>query len=351
MSQVHIGSYTSWADHPGDGAGSGRAAGITAWNRDPATGTLRPVGPAVPVAEPSYLTAHPAMPLLYAVSERDDGQVVALVTGPDGDARELNRRPTGGEKPCHLTVDPSGRYLVTANYGGGSVSVHPIADDGSLLPRGDLVRHIGGGPVAGRQDGPHAHMVRFTPDGRWLLVADLGDDAVHAYRLSARDGNLRPQHVTRMPPGTGPRHLAFGPSGVAYLVGELAGTLSVLRTDGDGPLTDLGESPLTAEAGDNLAAAVLVSPDGRFVYVSNRGPDTITVFAVSGDAGERVTRLAEVPSGGRGPRDIALIGEHIYAANQDSDTVTIFRRDRSTGLLDQTATIETPSPVCVLGGR
>lgn len=351
MSHVYIGAYTGWGDRPGDGGGSGRAAGITVWDRDPVSGALTPAGPAVPVAEASYLAAHPRLPVLYAVSERDDGQVVALATGAAGAPRELNRRPTGGAAPCHLTVDPAGRYLVTANYGGGSLSVHPIGEDGSLLARRDLVRHIGGGPVAGRQEGPHAHMVRFTPDGRRLLACDLGDDAVHAYRLSARDGRLRPLHVTRLPPGTGPRHLAFGPSGMAYLVGELSGTLSVLRPDGDGPLTDLFSVPLTEGGPENLAAAVAVSPDGRFVYASNRGPDTIAVFAVSGDAGERVTRIAEAPSGGRGPRDIALIGDHLYAANQDSDTVTIFHRDPETGLLDQTGAAETPSPVCVLGDR
>ena len=335
MQRVFIGSYTR--------DGRGRGAGVTVWDRDPASGALRPAAPAVPVPEASYLTAHPTRPVLYAVSERDDGEVVALALDPDGSARELNRQPTGGADPCHLAVDPAGRYLATANYTGGSLSVHPIDADGSLLPRRDLVRHIGGGPVADRQEGPHVHMVRFTD--RHLLAVDLGNDTVRSYGLSARDGHLRPLHVTHLPPGTGPRHLALTPSGVGYLVGELSGTLSVLRARGDGTLTDLGAVPLSADASPNLAAAVEVSADGRFVYASNRGPDSVSVFAVSGDD---LTPIAEVPSGGRGPRDITLAGDHLYAANEASDTVTVFDRDPATGLIKQTTSVETPSPACVL---
>ncbi|HEY3685385.1 MAG TPA: lactonase family protein [Streptosporangiaceae bacterium] len=349
MRRVFIGSYTSWGAEPGDGAGRGRADGVTAWDRDPETGGLTPAGPAVAVAEPSYLAAHPSLPVLYAVSEREDGQVVAIgVDTAEGAMREASRQPTGGADPCHLAVDPTGRYLAAANYTGGSLSVHPIGDDGALLPRRDLVRHIGGGPVTGRQEGPHVHMTRFTPDGRHLLAADLGNDTVRTYGMSAHDGRLRPLYVTHLPPGTGPRHLAFAPSGLAYLVGELAGTLTVLRPAGDGALTVLGTHPLTDDHGPNLAAAVVISPDGRFVYVSNRGPDSITVFATTGD---HLRKVAEVPSGGTGPRDIAMIGGHLYAANERSDRVTVFDRDPSTGLLKQTASVETPSPVCVLPWR
>ena len=335
MQRVFIGSYTE--------DGHGRGTGVTVWDRDPASGGLRPAAPAAPVAEASYLTVHPALPVLYAVSERDEGHVGALAYAQDGTLHELNRRPTGGADPCHLTVDPSGRYLATANYTGGSLSVHPIDADGSLLPRSDLVRHIGGGPVADRQDGPHVHMVRFTD--RHLLAVDLGNDTVRTYGLSARDGHLRPLHVTYLPPGTGPRHLALAASGAAYLVGELSGTLSVLRAGGDGTLTGLGAVPLREDPSPNLAAAVTISPDGRFVYASNRGPDSVSVFAVTGD---ELFPIAEVPSGGRGPRDITLAGDHLYAANEESDTVTVFDRDPATGLLKQTTSVETPSPVCVL---
>jgi 6-phosphogluconolactonase (cycloisomerase 2 family) len=346
MRRVFIGSYTSWGAEPGDGAGRGGADGITFWDRDPATGALTSAGPPVAVAEPSYLAAHPTLPVLYAVSERDDGQVVAVTA--DGSPGEVNRRPTGGADPCHLDVDPTGRFIAAANYNGGSLSVHPIGDDGSLLPRRDLVRHIGGGPVTGRQEGPHVHMTRFTPDGRHLLAADLGNDTVRTYGMSAHDGRLRPLHVAHLPPGTGPRHLTFAPSGLAYLVGELAGTLTVLRPEADGALTVLGTEPLTDDRGPNLAAAVVVSPDGRFVYASNRGPDSVTVFATSG---EDLHKVAEVPSGGAGPRDIAVIGDQLYAANERSDRVTIFDRDPATGLLKQAASVETPSPVCVMAWR
>lgn len=335
MRRLFIGSYTR--------DGRGRGDGVTVWDRDPASGALRPAAPAVPVPEASYLAAHPLRRVLYAVSERDEGQVVALALEAGGRPRELNRRPTGGADPCHLAVDPAGRYLAAANYTAGSLSVHPIGDDGALLPRTDLVRHIGGGPVPDRQEGPHVHMVRFI--GNHLLAVDLGNDTVRSYGLSTRDGHLRPLHVTHLPPGTGPRHLALGGDGVAYLVGELSGTLSVLRTDGDGTLTELGSVLLSEAPAPNLAAAIVVSPDGRYVYASNRGPDSISVFAVSGDG---LTKIAEVPSGGRGPRDITLAGDHLYAANEESDTVAVFHRDPTTGLLKQTTSVETPSPVCLL---
>lgn len=333
---MFIGSYTR--------DGRGRGTGVTVWDRDPASGALRPAAPAVPVPEASYLAAHPTRPVLYAVSERDEGQVVALALNPDGTAYELNRQPTGGADPCHLAVDPSGRYLATANYTGGSLSVHPIGDDGSLLPRRDLVRHIGGGPVPDRQDAPHVHMVGFTDD--YLLAVDLGNDTVRTYGLSARDGHLRPLHVTHLPPGTGPRHLALT-SDLAYLVGELSGTLSTLRTTPDGRLTPLSTVPLSTDPTPNLAAAIAIAPDARHIYTSNRGPNTISIFEPTPQG---VTHIAELPSGGQGPRDITLIGDHLYAANEHSDRVTIFDRDPETGLLKQTTSVEVPSPVCVLPG-
>lgn len=333
-----VGSYTR------DGRGSGQ--GITTFDRAPSNGALTPTGLAASISDPSYLTWHPDGRHLYSVSELTDGAVAAFEISEDGTLTALGEQPTGGADPCHLTVDPSGRYLITANYTGGSIAVHPIAPDGVLRPRCDLVRHLGGGPVAGRQDGPHVHMVRFTPDGRHLLAVDLGHDAVHAYRLSGRDGNLTPVKVSRLPPGTGPRHLAFAATGLVYLVGELSATVTTLRLNAEsGELTRLSEAPLTGSDTPDLGAAVLLSHDERFVYVSSRGPDTVTVFAVDGD---ELRTVAEIPAGGAEPRDIAIVDDHLYTTGQSSNTVSTFRLDPDTGIPELTGTIDVPTPVRVL---
>ncbi|GAA3521580.1 lactonase family protein [Actinocatenispora rupis] len=334
---VHLGSYTP------DSSAPGRGAGVTAYRQDPGSGALTPVGDVTPVSGPSFLAWHPTGRFLYAVTERQDGSVNGYAV--DGAAlRPLGSRPTGGSDPCHLSVDPTGRYLVTANYGSGSVSVHPIATDGSLGERVDLVQRKGSGPVTDRQEGPHAHQARFDPAGRYVLVNDLGTDTVTAYRLEG--GKLVESARTALPAGTGPRHLAFGAGDRVYLAGELDSSVTALEYDaGSGALTAVGSVRSTGYDGVSFPSEIAASADGRYVYVANRGPNTVCVLAAE-PAGVRL--VAEVGTGGDWPRHLLLLGDFLYVANQNSDTVGIFRVDGDTGVPEPAGSLAVPSPACLI---
>lgn len=333
---ILVGSYT-------EGTG-GR--GITAYHQDPVTGALTPLGVVAELTNPSYLACHHTEPWLYAVSETLDGTVHAFALA-DGDTLEPRGvRPTGGADPCHLAVDASGRWLAVANYGGGSVALFPIAADGSLGPRSDLVRHAGHGPVTERQAGPHPHMAE--PVGDKVFVPDLGTDEVYAYTIAPGTGRLVQAGVVALPPGTGPRHLAFGAAGSAVLAAELDSSLITLRLDGAG-LRPVHRLPATARASRevNTPSAVRMSADGRHVYVGNRGADCIAVFALDVDGTARP--VAEVPTGGRWPRDLALAGDFLYVANQHSDAVTVFRIDPETAVPEPAGPpLVVPAPACLV---
>ncbi|GAA2377750.1 hypothetical protein Cme02nite_20210 [Catellatospora methionotrophica] len=334
---VLIGSYTATA-------GTGRA--ITAWRQDPRTGRLEPAHAPVEAVDPSWLAWHPEGTHLYAASE-SAAQVLSYAVTGDG-LKLLGAQPTGGADPCHLAVDPQGRFVVAANYSGGSVSVFAIGADGALLPYHDLVAHEGTGPDPERQESPHAHMALLAPDGL-LYVTDLGTDEVRGY--AAGPEGLR--HVSTSPliAGMGPRHLAVHPSGAVFAAGELDSTVVVCAV-ADGVLRPV--SAVAATVGEpaerNYPSHLECSPDGRFLYVANRGADCLTVFAVE-EAGAEVTLwpVADVPTGGRWPRHFALVGEFVYVANQDGDSVTVFRRDPATGLPEPTGeAVQVPNPSCVL---
>jgi 6-phosphogluconolactonase len=242
-------------------------------------------------------------------------------------------------------VDPQGRFVVAANYSGGSVAVFAIGPDGALLPYHDLVRLTGHGPDPDRQASPHAHMALPAPDGL-LYVTDLGTDEVRSYAAGASTG-LRHVATSRLPAGMGPRHLAVHRSGVVFVAGELDSTVAVCEAAG-GRLRPVSVVAATAvEPGArNYPSHLECSPDGEFLYVANRGADCLTVFAVEGAA---LRAVADVPVQGRWPRHFAQLGDFLYVANQDSDAVTVFRRDPATGVPRPTGGVVTvPSPSCVL---
>jgi 6-phosphogluconolactonase len=332
---IYVGAYTP--------AGRG---GIGCFRQDPETGALGEVHPAVPATDPSFVAWSTAGDFLYAVSE-SAGDVLAFARTDGGRLTSLSVEWTGGADPCHLTVDPSGRFLVTANYGDGTVSVHPLERDGSLGARRDLVTFRGSGPVAERQTGPHAHMIAYRPAGGSFLVTDLGTDTIHEYALSP-DGTLRPISATALTPGTGPRHLAFHPTAaLAYVSGELDSTVVICEVLAEG-LRPLGRVPATVDGYDgvNYPSHIEVSGDGRFVYVANRGADRISAYAVDGDS---LRPLSDTPTGGKWPRHFAIIGNFLYAANQDSATITALRIDPQTGGLGEaTVAARFPSPTCIL---
>ncbi|HEY7324944.1 MAG TPA: lactonase family protein [Streptosporangiaceae bacterium] len=317
MTRLLIGGYSGEK-------GAGR--GITVLEDDHVVATI-------PADSPSWLTRHPSLPVLYAVAETDEGHVRAWRLADGAPAQPLGTGETGGAEPAHLTVEESGRFLITANYSGGSISVHRLGPDGSIGERTDLVHHERRGHHP-RQEAAHPHMVRATADG--LLVTDLGGDAIYRYRLTD-EGTLIADGIAHTPPGSGPRHVL--PVGDRYYVtAELSA--EVLVYDRDWRL--LGAVPASTSPGPNQPSE-LVS-DGRHLYVGNRGPNTVAVFDIQS---ELPRYLTEVPTGDW-PRHIALDGQTLYVASERSHEVTRMQIDPATGIPAHRRTITVPSPTLVL---
>ena len=335
---LYVGGYT--ADK------GGKADGIALLRRDTGTGVLTRLGVAARTPSPSFLVQHPTLPVLYAVNELEtDGTVSAFTVAVDGGLAPLSVRPTGGSDPAHLSVTPDGRHLLVANYTSGSVAVHPLDADGAPGERSDLLDLAGHGPDPDRQAGPHAHMVR--PEGADVLIADLGSDRVWRARLDPATGRLTPTGpVVVAKPGTGPRHFTRAADGALLLVGELSGTLAWYRPAADGALAPAGEVGTTTATRQNYPSEVTMGRDGRFVYVANRGADTVAAFAWDG---ERATPVAEVPTGGAWPRHMIRLGDHLYVTNEKSHSVTTFRIDQTTGVpAPQGEPTAAASPTCLL---
>jgi 6-phosphogluconolactonase len=338
---LFVGTYT-------DGEGAGKGLGVGTW--DEGSGQLA-VSNVVTVANPSFLAIAPSGRVLYAVDEQKDGGVNALdLTGAA--PRTINRQSSRGAGPTHLCVHPSGRYVLAANYDSGSVVVLPVRADGALSPASDLAQHAGTGPDPDRQDGPHAHQIVPAPSGAFVHAVDLGTDTVYAYQLDDASGRLTPRGEVRLRAGSGPRHLAFHPDGrFAYVTTELGNTV-VTCGYANGVLTPGREQPATTASSNgerNYPAEVVVSPDGRYVYVSNRGADNIAVFAVGADG--QLTPSSTTPCGGKYPRYIGLSagGDFLFSANQKSNTVTSFAVDKSTGALTSVGKpLASPMPVCAV---
>jgi 6-phosphogluconolactonase len=352
---VYVGSYTD--------APLGSGAGISVFGFAPETGELTLVQTVTGVANPSFLALDAEQRCLYAVEERDAGGVGAFARDPEtGQLTLLNRQASHGAAPCYVSLDGSGRHALVANYGSGTVAALPVAADGRLGPATGVVRHEGSGVDPARQQGPHAHMIAPDPTGRFVLATDLGTDRILVYGLDDATGRLTPhdrgpEHAATSP-GDGPRHFAFGPDGRSlYVINELASTLSVYGYDGDrGALRARRTVSTLPEgvAGDTTGAHVAVSPDGGFVYGSNRGHDSIAIWAVDRASGE-LTSVGHEPTRGRDPRHFALdpSGRWLLAANQRSDTIVVFRRDAGSGRLTATGQVaRTGSPVAIVfGGR
>lgn len=335
--------------------------GIYALELDADTGALSTPRVAAETGNPTYLAFSPDRRFLYAVNNSP-----ALAIGFTADIAEGRLTPlpiptaTPEKEPCYVAVAPTARAVVVAHYHQGYVASLPIRPDGSVGAPASVIRHAGPGShvVPGRQDKPHVHCTAFSPDGRYVLVCDLGLDKIFYYALDAARATLAPTPACALSvaPGTGPRHLAFAPDGRhAFVIGELGNTISAYAYDaatGTLALRDTRSTLPPDFRGQNTAAAVRVHPNGRFVYGSNRGHDSIAVLAFDADAG-RLTPVEIVPSGGQGPRDFALTpdGAWLVAAHQESDTLTAFRVDSPTGRLGRVvASAQVPTPVCVLFG-
>lgn len=331
--------------------------GIYALQLDTATGQLTSPTVAAETGNPSYLALSPDRRFLYAVSE-SDAMAAAFAINPDrsGLTSLAASQSAGGRAPCHLAVDHSGRTLLVANYHTGVVASLPIKRDGALQAPATVIQHAGSSVDPDRQRSPHVHSVTLSPDNRHVLVCDLGLDKIFTYRLEPGSATLtagEPPFIVAAP-GSGPRHFAFAPDGRhAFAIAEMAGTLTAYRFEPrNGALTALDtQSTLAPDwQGENSSAAVRVHPNGRFVYGSNRGPDTITVFSFNATSG-RLSWVESVPSGGQGPRDFSLSpdGRWLVAAHQTTGNLTVFRVDPGTGRLEATPhTAQLSLPVCVL---
>ncbi|GAB3152283.1 lactonase family protein [Micromonospora sonneratiae] len=337
---VYLGCYT--------GESGGQGQGVVAARRDPASGALEVLGTVAATPSPSFLARHPSLPVLYAVNELADGTASAWAVAPDGGLRGLGVWSTGGADPCHLSVAPDGGYLFVANYGSGSVGLLPL--DGAGVPSDytDLVTHEGHGADPDRQERAHAHMVSPDPLGGALLAVDLGTDSLYRYDLDRAAGRLLPQlPPVRTDPGCGPRHLARHPDGLrCFVVGELDGTVITYGLDVGGTLHERGRVAATERTGPVHPSEVAVRPDGRFLYVANRGVGTVAVFALD----DELPRLvAEVDTGGQWPRHFALIGSHLYVADERAHAVGVFAVDPVTGVPDRVGEpVSVSSPTCVL---
>ncbi|KAI7261993.1 hypothetical protein KC345_g9588 [Hortaea werneckii] len=323
---------------------------LGALNKD--TGEMRMMGGTRGIENPSYLAVNASGTVLYAVSEKDQGELHAFaIESSNKVLRSLGSRPTGGGSPCYVSIAPQGNYIFTANYMGGNVNVFPLNDDGSLQEMSSQVKHEGSGIREDRQEAPHPHSVIPDKTGEHVLVCDLGLDQIVLYRVE--EGKLVTHREVELPPGSGPRHLAVHPSGQwIYLVNELNNTVTVFASDGQQGnlkiLQNVSTLPEHYTAGsDDTAADIHVSLCGRYLYVSNRGHDSIALFHI-----DNATGLLEaedwVISGGRTPRNFVLIGGMLLAANQNSDNIVSFRIDSETGRLIPTGNeLELKAPVCL----
>lgn len=311
---------------------------------------------------PSFLAIDRERGRLFAVSEtgnyqdRPEGSVASFAIDPaSGALQELSRQGSGGGAPAHLTVDRRGRFILVANYSGGNVAMLPVDAEGRLSAHTALIQHQGSSLHPQRQTRPHAHSITLDPSERYAIALDLGTDEARVYEIREDAFSLRPTNppAYRLPAGSGPRHLAFHPQGHrVYVINELASSVTTMAYDEEsGALHELQTVTTLPSnySGQSTCADVHVSAEGDFVYGSNRGHDSIVVYAIDPDSGT-LHPVQHISTGGRTPRNFALdpSGRFLIAANQDSNALVVFSVDAASGALAPTGeTASVPAPVCV----
>lgn len=333
------------------------AEGIYTCRLNVATGAVECVDVQPGIENPTFVTIDPSGEHLYAASEHvsGDGEVSAYAINRNGSLTLLNIEHTGGAGPCHVQVDQTDSYVVVANYFGGSVCLLPIQADGSLGARTDFVQHHGSSVNPERQRQAHAHCVMIDRANTLVYVCDLGLDAIVVYRIDHATGRLieQPDLTVRAEPGDGPRHFSFHPTAAyAYAVNELGSSVSAYDYEAaTGELTVKQRISALPEgwSGDSTCADIHASPDGRFVYASNRGHNSIAAFAVESGTG-RLTPVGHSSTRGEIPRNFLITpeGRFLLAANQNSDTIVTFRVDADSGGLEFSGHVAAvPAPVCL----
>lgn len=350
---VYVGTYTQ---------GDGHGKGIYAFRYDANTGKTVSLGVAAETINPSWVALAPNGRHLYAVNEvgnyrgANSGGVSAFsVDQATGKLTFLNEVASRGAGPCYVTVDHTGKYVLVANYDGGNIAVFPILADGKLGAATAFVQHSGHGTNPERQEGPHAHSIVLTPDNRFAIVNDLGLDELLVYKFDSTKGTLTPNDppFAKLDAGSGPRHFTLAPDGkFAYVINEMGKTVTAFSADLHAgvfkPIGSVSTVP-SGFSGRNDDAEIEAHPAGKFVYASNRGEDSIAIYAIDPAKGT-LKQVGDVPTGGKEPRSFAIdpTGKLLFAANQNSDNIAIFRIDAKTGQLTPTGEkLDVPSPVSV----
>ncbi|HXU18178.1 MAG TPA: lactonase family protein [Terriglobales bacterium] len=358
---LYVGTYTT-----------GDSKGIYAYRYSAGTGELEPLGLAAATENPSFLTSDKANEHLFAVNETGNyqGQSSGGVSAFSMDRKtskltQLNQVASRGADPCYISFDRSGKYLLIANYTGGTVSVLPVLPNGRLQEAVSVQKNAGAlGPNKERQDAPHAHWIEASARNQFVYVADLGLDEVLIYKFDGRKGILsrdQPASKNKAPSaffsanlaaGTGPRHVAFSSDGnFMYVLGEMDATVTVFANDKETFRSIQKISSLPPDfSGENTAAEIAVHPSGKFVYTSNRGADSIAEFSVDSASG-KLTLVGNVPSFGKSPRHFTIdpTGTRLLVANQDTGNIVEYSIDSSTGKLTRVGKmVSVPSPVCLI---
>lgn len=334
--------------------------GLYAYGFDRETAELSHLQTVTDRESPNFQYIHPEGEYLYSVSREDFSDespthtVSAYQIDPQtGRLTLINEQSVEGRGPAHVSADPLGRFIYVSNYATGNLAVYPIREDGGIEEPSDVVQHEGSSVHPTRQSDPHLHSTVPSIDGKFIYASDLGLDRIMIYKPDPATGLLVAAEPFESTPGSGPRHFAFHPGGrFAYSAEELTSTVAVLKVDQDtGALEQIQRVDMLPEdfEGENSAADIHVSPDGRFLYASNRGHDSLVIYAIDESTGE-LSLVGHEPTRGGHPRDFMIDrrGDFVMVANRDNNNVVVFRRDSSTGVLSYTGTeIDVPMAVCV----
>jgi 6-phosphogluconolactonase len=340
---------------------SGDQGAIHAYHLDLSAGSLKPVQRTTGVENPFFLALSPDRKFLYSIHAKtfggkEDEQIAAYeIVGRYGQLKLLNRQSARGSSACYLQVDATGKTIVVANYDTGSVASLPVKEDGSLGPAASFVQHVGSSVNPERQKEPHAHCIVISPDNRFAFAADLGTDQILSYRLDAAKATLAPNQppFAKSPAGAGPRHLTFHPNGkLVYVINELLNSVTAFAYNIEkGVLTEIQTiSTLPKDfAGESYCADLKITPNGRFLYGTNRGHDSIAAYRIADDG--RLTLIGIEASLGKGPQNLLITpgGDLLLCANMPGNNVAVLRIDPQTGALKSVGTpIEITSPSCIM---